>query len=77
MYTFSVESVIRGYHKYKDICGAAIDRVKRPCKREPGNPHDPSAVAIVYYNMVAIGVAGKFDLVYIQMHHMFMFHCTQ
>ena len=47
MYTFSVESVIRGYHKYKDIRDAAIDRLELPCEREPGNPHDTSAVAVV------------------------------
>ena len=47
MYTFSVESVIRGYHEYKDIWDAAIDGLELPCKKEPGNPHDTSAVAVV------------------------------
>ena len=47
MYTFSVESVIRGYHEYKDIWDAAIDGLELPCEREPGNPHDTSAVAVV------------------------------
>lgn len=47
MYTFSVESVVRGYHEYKDIWDAAIDGLELPCEREPGNPHDPSAVAVV------------------------------
>lgn len=46
MYTFSVESVVRGYCKYKDIWDAAIDRLEFPCEREPSNPHDPSAVAV-------------------------------
>ena len=47
MYTFSVDSVVRGYHEYKDIWDADIDGLELPCKREPGNPHDPSAVAVV------------------------------
>ena len=47
MYTFSVQSVVRGYHEYKDICDIAIDGL--PCKREPGNPHDQSAVNKLRY----------------------------
>ena len=47
MYVFSMESVIRGYHEYKDIWDAAIDGLELPCKQEPGNSHDPSAVAVV------------------------------
>ena len=46
-YAFSVVSVIRGYHEYKDIWDAAIDGLELPCEREPGNLHDPSAVAVV------------------------------
>ena len=47
MYTFSVGSVVRGYHEYKDIWDAAIDGLELPCEREPGNPRDTSAVAVV------------------------------
>ena len=47
MYIFSVESVIRGYHEYKDIWDAATDGLELPCEQEPGNLHDPSAVAVV------------------------------
>ena len=47
MYTFSVDSVVRGYQGYKDIWDADIDGLELPCKREPSNPHDPSAVAVV------------------------------
>ena len=47
MYTFSVDSVVRGYHEYKDIWDADIDGLELPCKREPGNLHDPSVVAVV------------------------------
>ena len=47
MFMLSVESVIRGYHEYKDIWDPAIGGLELPCKRKPGNPHDPSAVAVV------------------------------
>jgi len=43
---FLIESVIQGYHEYKDIWDVAIDGAELPCEREPGNPHDPSAVAV-------------------------------
>lgn len=32
--------LVGGYHKYKDVCSAPIDRVEIPCEREPGNPRD-------------------------------------
>ena len=35
MYTFAVSSVMRGYHKYKDVWSAPIDRAELPCEREP------------------------------------------
>ena len=46
MYVFSIESVVRGYHEYKDIWDAAIDGLELSCEREPGNPHDPVAVGV-------------------------------
>ena len=46
VFTFSIETVVRGYHVYKEIWEAAIDGVELPCKREIGNAHDPFAVAI-------------------------------
>ena len=46
MYTFSLQSVVRGYHEYKEIWDAAVDGVDLPCEREPGNPHDIFAVAV-------------------------------
>ena len=46
MYTFSIESIIQGYHEYKDIWDADMDGIELPCEREQGNPHDPSAVAV-------------------------------
>ena len=46
MYMFSIESVVQGYHEYKDIWHVAIDGKELPCEREPGNPHNPPAVAV-------------------------------
>jgi len=39
-------SVYRGYHVYKDVWEAALGQLL-PCQREPGNIHDPYAVAVV------------------------------
>ena len=50
MHAFVVSSVVRGYHEYKDIWSAPIDGVELPCKREPGNPRDTSAVAVIERN---------------------------
>ena len=38
-----VESMVRGYHVYKDIWSAAVGQ-RLPCKQERGNPHDPYAI---------------------------------
>ena len=40
-FTFSIETVVRGYHVYKEIWEAAIREVELPCEREIGNAHDP------------------------------------
>ena len=50
MHAFVVSSVVRGYHEYKDIWSAPIDGAELPCKREPGNPRDTSAVAVIERN---------------------------
>ena len=41
-----METVIRGYHVYKEVWDAAIEQVL-PCQQERGNTHDPYAVAVV------------------------------
>ena len=46
VHAFVVSSVVRGYHKYKDVWSAPIDGRELPCKREPSNPRDTSAVAV-------------------------------
>ena len=46
MASFSVESMIRGYHIYKDIWVAADGQVLQT-RREVSNMHDPFAVAVI------------------------------
>ena len=46
VHTFSVQSMVRGYHVYQSVWDAACDGEILPCKREVGNTHDPSSVAI-------------------------------
>ena len=43
---FVMSSVARGYHEYKDVWSASINRTELPCKRELGNTRDTSAVAV-------------------------------
>ena len=45
-FTFSIETVVRGYHVYKEIWNAAVDGTELPCEREIGNARDPFTVAI-------------------------------
>ena len=45
VHEFTVLSVVRGYHEYKDVWSAPIDGTELSCEREPGNPRDTSAVA--------------------------------
>ena len=46
LYTFSFESMIRGYHEYRMIWNNPIAGEELPCYRELGNSHDPYAVAV-------------------------------
>ena len=39
----TVDAMIRGYHVYRDIWGAVVDK-QLTCKREPFNSADPCAV---------------------------------
>ena len=44
---FSIEFMIRGYHEYKSIWSDPTLEEELECKREPGNPHDTHAVAVI------------------------------
>ena len=46
MSSFSIESMVRGYHVYSDIWSASLDE-ELVCAREPDNYSDPFAVAVV------------------------------
>ena len=46
MESYSIHTSVRGYHVYKDVWEAALSQLL-PCQREPGNIHDPYAVAVV------------------------------
>jgi len=52
VHVFAVESLVRGYHVYKDVWNAPIDGRELCCEREIGNPQDPCAVAVME-NLVA------------------------
>ena len=45
-YVFSIDSMIRGYHKYKKVWDDPVDGEELECKREIGNSHDMHAVAV-------------------------------
>ena len=45
-YTFSFNSMIRGYHEYIMIWNNPIAGEELTCHREAGNSHDPYAVAV-------------------------------
>ena len=57
-----VESMVRGYHVYKDIWSAAV-RQLLPCKQERGNPHDPYAIAVVEGSVIVGHVPHKISAV--------------
>ena len=49
MPTFEVEAMVRGYHVYKEIWDASISEELWHA-REPTNPRDPFAIAVVKSN---------------------------
>ena len=51
MESYSIHTSVRGYHIYKDVWEAALGQLL-PCQREPGNIHDPYAVAVVETGVV-------------------------
>ena len=45
--SFTVKEMVHGYHEYCDVLDAVLGE-ELPYRREPGNPHDPCAVAIMF-----------------------------
>ena len=61
-FTFVVESMIRGYHKYKTVWENPVLAEELRCTREIGNPRDPAAVAIqkqISGEMIIVGHIPK------------------
>ena len=49
--TYAVQTVVRGYHVYKEVWSATVGQVL-PCQQERGNVHDSYSVATVDGNTV-------------------------
>ena len=59
-FTFSVETVVRRCHTYKEIWNIAMDGTALPCERETGNTHDHFVVAIK--KVTPTGNVAKIDI---------------
>ena len=60
--TFSLNSVVRGYHVYKDYWEAATGEILQ-CRKERTNIHDPFAVAVIKDDSVVGHVPQKISTV--------------
>ena len=47
VHVFAVSSMVRGYHRYKDVWNVPNDGTYFPCEREPGNPRNTKGVAVI------------------------------
>jgi len=72
MYTFSLDSVICGYHEYKDIWDAEVEGASLPCEREPGIPHDTFAVAVQKSSSSGNVIVGHISRVMSTIHSSFI-----
>ena len=61
---FVIDSKIRGYHVYQTIWSSPYVGEELECRREPGNSHDPHAVAMMKVISRASAVVGHvpFDI---------------
>ena len=62
MESFSLESMVRGYHVYKDIWISSVGE-ELPCQREPANLHDRHAVAVMKDGTVVGHIPRKISCV--------------
>jgi len=60
--SFTVQSVIRGYHEYKDMWIAVIGE-ELSCKREPTNREDQFGVAVTKDSSIVGHVSRKISVV--------------
>ena len=57
-YMYTVETVVRGYHMYKEVWDATIGQVL-PCQKEHGNVHDPYAVTVLEREVSLLDMCHK------------------
>ena len=58
MYTTCIDSVVRGYNKYKSVWDNPLGDENLPCKGEMGSLHDPQTVAVKKMIDGALQVVG-------------------
>ena len=56
--SLAINSVVRGYHVYKDFWEAATEEILR-CRKERTNIHDPFAVAIIKDDFTSASLMNK------------------
>ena len=59
-FTFSIETVVRGYRIYKEMWSTAMDGTELPCEREIGNAHDPGNMTVGHTPRVISSVCSVF-----------------
>ena len=52
--SFTIDSIIRGYHVYKDVWSSFIGEMLY-CRRDVRNHHDPFAAVAVYKGTTVVG----------------------
>ena len=55
MSTYTVETIVRGYHVYRAVWEAAVGQVL-PCQQERSNTHGPYAVVVVDRGVIVVHV---------------------
>ena len=60
--SFAINSVVRGYHVYKDIWTSTRGE-ELQCQRETGNAHDLYAVSVTRRGNIVRDVSHKFSIV--------------
>ena len=63
MDNYSFDSIVIGYHVYKDIWGAQ-QGMTLPCQRETSNGHDPFVIGEVKNDIIVGQVPRRFSVVF-------------
>ena len=59
--SYVVESVVRGYHVYKEIWNAIVGRLS--CQQETGTPHNLYTVAVMERDVIVVHVPWEISTV--------------